>query len=80
MSSLQNKVRLLEEDLDQAEDRASESSTKLKEAEAHVEDLERTNKQLQRQIDTLESKCVASASRVCLGAREKNKWRGCAFV
>ena len=71
VSSLQNKVRLLEEDLDQAEDRASDSSSKLKEAETHVDDLDRSNKQLQRQIDSLESKYVASASRVCLSAREK---------
>ena len=73
MSSLQNKVRLLEEDLDQAEDRASDSSSKLKEAETHVDDLDRSNKQLQRQIDSLESKYVASASRVCLSAREKKQ-------
>lgn len=47
---------MLEDDLDQAEDRATDSSSKLKEAETAVDDLTRQNKQLQSQIDTLESK------------------------
>jgi len=58
VAKLQRQIRRLEEDLDEAEDRATESTTMLREQQLICEELERQNKLLQYQIDTLESKFV----------------------
>ena len=49
-------MKLLENDLDQAEERASENSAKLNDAEARVEELERENRTLKKDIDRLEGR------------------------
>lgn len=58
VAKLQRQIRRLEEDLDEAEDRATESTTMLREQQLICEELERQNKLLQYQIDNLESKFV----------------------
>lgn len=56
ITSLQGKMRVLESDLESAEDQLAEKTAKLNEADAELDDARRNNQQLQRQIDTLESK------------------------
>ena len=48
------KLKLVEEDLDQSEDRATEATTKLRELEGQLEEAQRENKKLQKTVDTLE--------------------------
>lgn len=50
----------MENDLDTAEDKAKDSTGKLKEAEARIEELERTVKQQSTTIDTLEGGCISA--------------------
>ena len=54
VENLQRKLKLLESDLDTAEDKAADNSEKLKEFEAQNEELTRENKQLHHKIDVLE--------------------------
>lgn len=54
MENLNRKLKLLETDLDTAEDKAADANDKFKEKEAQAEDLERENKQFKRRIDMLE--------------------------
>ena len=54
MLSQMNKLKLLESDLDQAEDRASDSTMKLKEAETKVDELERENRGLRKELERME--------------------------
>lgn len=58
MQNLTRKMKLLETDLDSAEDRVADISDKNKELEAEVEELQRENKTLQRRVDTLEGECL----------------------
>ena len=60
MESLLRKMKLLEEDLDNAEDRVADTGTKLKEQEALNDDLIRENKQLHHRVDTLEGQSVCT--------------------
>ena len=50
------KLKLLETDLDQAEDQKADSDGKAKDLEAQVEELTRENKTLQNRVNTLEGK------------------------
>lgn len=50
------KLKLLENDLDTAEDKYADSNAKVKDYEAQVEELSRENKQLNHRINTLEGK------------------------
>lgn len=52
--SLQNKLKLMEGDLEKAEDTTAETQERLKEAEARVEELERTNNSLKRELESVE--------------------------
>ena len=52
------KIQLLEADLESAEDRAEELSTRCKEAEGEAEEAKREKGQLSRQIENLESKTL----------------------
>lgn len=54
VEALARKLKLLESDLDTAEDKAADQTDKLKELEAQNEELLRENKQLQRRVDVLE--------------------------
>jgi DNA repair exonuclease SbcCD ATPase subunit len=54
ITRLNNKVSLLEGDLEQAEDRAADCDTKLKAEEAEKEELLRTNRTLSTQITEME--------------------------
>ncbi|CAI8016467.1 hypothetical protein GBAR_LOCUS10100 [Geodia barretti] len=47
-------MKLLESDLDLAEERATDSTAKLKDAETRVEELERENKGLRKEIERIE--------------------------
>lgn len=47
-------MKLLEEDLDNAEDRVADTSKKLQEQEGLNDELVRENKQLHRRVDILE--------------------------
>ena len=53
---MQRKIKLLENDLDQAEDRCADLNASLKEKEADNESLTRENKQLEHKVQTLEGK------------------------
>lgn len=50
------KLKLLENDLDTAEDKYADSNAKVKDYETQVEELSRENKQLTHRINTLEGK------------------------
>lgn len=54
MQSLKNRISLLEQDLESAEDRADGASTKLKETESSLEAAQHENNQLKRQLDSAE--------------------------
>ena len=54
VDALNRKLKLLEADLDTAEDKAADQTDKVKELEAQNEELLRENKQLQRRVDVLE--------------------------
>lgn len=54
VQNLMRKLKLLENDLDQAEDKAAEATSKLKDLETQYEEAEREKKQMQRRIDVLE--------------------------
>ena len=54
VQNLMRKLKLLENDLDQAEDKAADSTSKLRELETLHEESERENKQLNRKIELLE--------------------------
>ena len=56
VQSLQRKLKLLENDLEMAEEKAADSTDKLKESETQAEELTRENKQLNHRIDVLEGK------------------------
>ena len=56
MQNLMRKLKLLETDLDQAEDQKADSDSKAKDLEAQVEELTRENKQLQNRVNVLEGK------------------------
>ena len=54
VESLLRKLKLLEEDLDNAEDRVAVATKKLQEQEGLNDELIRENKQLHHRVDTLE--------------------------
>lgn len=54
IQNLQRKLKLMEGDLDSAEDKCADASTKLKDMEAQVEELTRENKQQTHRIQVLE--------------------------
>lgn len=54
VDALNRKLKLLETDLDTAEDKAADQTDKVKELETQNEELLRENKQLQRRVDVLE--------------------------
>lgn len=56
------KLKLLEHDLDTAEDKVAETTAEKKDLEVREEELTRENKQLQHRINTLEGKSGPSAS------------------
>ena len=57
MDALHRKLKLLESDLDTAEDKAADQTEKVKELETQNEELLRENKQLQRKVEVLEGMC-----------------------
>ena len=58
MQNLTRKLKLLEADLEQSEDKATDSEKKFRVAEAQVEELQREKKQMENQIGMLESECA----------------------
>ena len=54
VDALNRKLKLLEADLDTAEDKAADQTDKVKELETQNEELLRENKQLQRKVELLE--------------------------
>ena len=54
VESLNRKLKLLEADLDMAEDKAADQGEKVKHLEDENEGLTRENKQLQHKVQTLE--------------------------
>ena len=54
LASASNKTKLLENDLDVAEDRATDFALKLKDAESALEEMTRENKGLKTQIEQIE--------------------------
>ena len=54
VDALNRKLKLLEADLDTAEDKAADQTDKVKDLETQNEELLRENKQLQRKVDVLE--------------------------
>ena len=48
------KLKLLENDLDQAEDKNADGDSKMKDMEAQMEELTRENKQYQHRVNVLE--------------------------
>ena len=69
LASHANKMKLLESDLDLAEERATDSTAKLKDAETRVEELERENKGLRKEIERIEGHSspvvIVSISKQC---------------
>ena len=58
IASLQNKLKLMENDLEQAEDQAEEFKRLKNEFETQVDDLLRKNATLQKDVDQLEGRLV----------------------
>lgn len=58
MQNLLRKLKLLENDLDTAEDKSSDATSKSKDLESQVEELTRENRQLNHRIGVLEGRCV----------------------
>lgn len=56
VQNLMRKLKLLENDLDQAEDQKADSDSKAKDLEVQNEELIRENKQLQNRVNVLEGK------------------------
>ena len=54
MQAKERKIKLLENDLDAAEDSSAEYQAKWKDVEQRVEDTERENQKLKREINQLE--------------------------
>ena len=58
-------MKILESDLDNAEEKVANTLAKYNASEAHAEELERENKQFQHQIKVLEGMCVYAYACVC---------------
>lgn len=54
IQNLNRKMKLLENDLDAAEDKGTDANAKCKDNEVQIEELTRENKQLQHRISVLE--------------------------
>ena len=66
VDALNRKLKLLEADLDTAEDKAADSGDRCKDLEDKNEELERENKQLQHRIQRLEGEIVLACVCVCV--------------
>lgn len=60
MHNLSRKVKLLENDLDTAEDKANDAVSKSKDLESQLEETTRENKQLTHRIQVLEGMYVCA--------------------
>lgn len=56
VQNLLRKLKMVEGDLDQAEDKQAESDAKVKDLETQVEELTRERQQLQHRVNILEGK------------------------
>ncbi|ORZ18216.1 hypothetical protein BCR41DRAFT_385903 [Lobosporangium transversale] len=62
--SLNNRIQLLEAQLEKAESGGSDSKTKLRELELKVEDLERKTKTLEKDNENLETKLEEATTKL----------------